>query len=58
MNSLLTTWKVFLQNLKHRFGTFLYEDPQGNLSKLSQTTTVAEFQTAFEDLMNRVIGIS
>ncbi|KAH9685790.1 hypothetical protein KPL70_014094 [Citrus sinensis] len=36
----------------------LYEDPQGNLSKLSQTTTVTEFQTAFEDLMNRVTGIS
>ncbi|KAH9678316.1 hypothetical protein KPL71_025660 [Citrus sinensis] len=58
MNSLLTTWKAFLQNLKHRFGASLYEDPQGNLSKLSQTTTVAEFQTAFENLMNRVTGIS
>ncbi|KAH9765934.1 hypothetical protein KPL70_002017 [Citrus sinensis] len=45
-------------NLKHRFGASLYDDPQGNLSKLSQTTTVAEFQTAFEDLMNRVTGIS
>ncbi|KAL9448567.1 hypothetical protein AB3S75_015948 [Citrus x aurantiifolia] len=58
MNSLLTTWKEFLQNLKHRFGASLYDDPQGNLSKLTQTTTVAEFQTAFEDLMNRVTGIS
>ncbi|KAH9649714.1 hypothetical protein KPL70_026087 [Citrus sinensis] len=58
MNSLLTTWKEFLQNLKHHFGASLYEDPQGNLSKLSQTTTVAEFQTSFEDLMNRVTGIS
>ncbi|KAH9775893.1 hypothetical protein KPL71_006536 [Citrus sinensis] len=48
----------FLQNLKHRFGASLYDDPQGNLSKLSQTTTVAEFQTSFEDLMNRVTGIS
>ena len=58
MNSLLTTWKAFLQNLKYRFGASLYEDPQGNLSKLSQTTTVTEFQTAFEDLTNQVIGIS
>ncbi|KAH9745870.1 E3 ubiquitin-protein ligase CCNB1IP1-like [Citrus sinensis] len=45
-------------NLKHRFGASLYDDPQGNLFKLTQTTTVAEFQTAFEDLMNRVTGIS
>ncbi|XP_024955869.1 uncharacterized protein LOC112498643 [Citrus sinensis] len=58
MNSLLTTWKEFLQNLKHRFGASLYDDPQGNLSKLTQTTTMAKFQTAFEDLMNRVTGIS
>ncbi|KAL9428844.1 hypothetical protein AB3S75_030772 [Citrus x aurantiifolia] len=57
MNSLLTTWEAFLQNIKHRFGASLYEDPQRNLSKLSQTTTVVEFQTAFEDLMNRVTGI-
>ena len=47
-----------MQNLKHRFGASLYEDPQGNLSKLTQTTTMVEFQTAFEDLMNRVTGIS
>ena len=57
MNSLLTTWKEFLQNLKHGFGASLYDDPQGNLSKLTQTTTVAKFQIAFEDLMNRVTGI-
>ncbi|KAH9745868.1 E3 ubiquitin-protein ligase CCNB1IP1-like [Citrus sinensis] len=47
-----------MENLKHRFGASLYDDPQGNLFKLTQTTTVAEFQTAFEDLMNRVTGIS
>ena len=47
MNSMLTIWKVvstwkeFLQNLKHRFGASLYDDPQGNLSKLTQTTTMA-----------------
>lgn len=36
----------------------MYEDHQGNLSKLTQTTTVAEFQSAFEDLMNKVTSIS
>ncbi|KAL9428358.1 hypothetical protein AB3S75_030367 [Citrus x aurantiifolia] len=41
-NHLLTTWPEFLANLRHRFGASLYEDPQGDLSKLSQTTTVAD----------------
>ena len=36
----------------------MYDNPQGTLSKLTQTTTVAEFQSAFEDLMNKVTGIS
>ncbi|KAL5823102.1 hypothetical protein ACOSQ4_021002 [Xanthoceras sorbifolium] len=57
-NDLLTTWADFLQNLKFRFGSSLYEDHQGNLSKLTQKSTVAEFQTEFEDLMNKVTGIS
>ncbi|XP_015387832.1 uncharacterized protein LOC107177859 [Citrus sinensis] len=57
-NHLLTTWQEFLANLRYRFGASLYEDPQGDLSKLSQTTTVADFQSAFEDLMNKVTGIS
>lgn len=57
-NKLLTTWTEFLQNLKLRFGMSIYEDHQGNLSKLTQTTTVAEFQSEFEDLMNKVTGIS
>ena len=57
-NNLLTTWREFLANLKYRFATTLYDDPQGELSKLTQTTTVAEFQSAFEELMNRVTGVS
>ena len=42
-NNLLSTWQNFLLNLKQRFGTSMYEDHQGNLSKLSQTSTVADF---------------
>lgn len=57
-NDLLTSWKDFLQNLKFHFDASLYEDHQGNLSKLIQKSTVAEFQTEFEDLMNKVTGIS
>ncbi|KAH9666824.1 hypothetical protein KPL70_020805 [Citrus sinensis] len=44
--------------LRLRIVSFHMEDPQGDLSKLSQTTTVADFQSAFEDLMNKVTGIS
>ncbi|KAH9678818.1 hypothetical protein KPL71_025874 [Citrus sinensis] len=57
-NNLLTTWRSFLVSLKSRFGASMYEDHQGNLSKLTQTSTVADFQSAFEDLMNKVTGIS
>ena len=57
-NNLLSTWKDFLQKLKLRFGASLFEDHQGNLSKLTQRTTVAEFQSEFEELMNKVTGIS
>lgn len=57
-NNLLTTWMDFLINLKNRFGASLFEDHKGNLSKLTQTIFVAEFQSAFEDLMNKVTGIS
>lgn len=57
-NHLLTNWQEFLLNLKHRFGNSIYEDHQGNLSKLTQISTVAEFQSAFEELMNKVTGIS
>ena len=34
-NHLFTTWKEFLQNLGHRFGASVYDDPQGTLSKLA-----------------------
>lgn len=57
-NQLLSTWPVFLHSLKHRFGGSLYDDPQGALSKLQQTASVAEFQSSFEELMNKVEGIS
>lgn len=56
-SNLLTTWPDFLSNVRQRFGSSVYEDHQGNLSKLSQTSTVAEFQTEFEELMNLITGI-
>ncbi|GKE55770.1 ty3-gypsy retrotransposon protein, partial [Tanacetum coccineum] len=57
-NKLITSWEGFLESVCHRFGPCKYEDPQGSLSKLLQTGTVAQYQSEFEKLMNRVINIS
>ena len=38
--------------------TSTYEDCEGNLSKLTQIGSVADFQAQFEELINRVIDIS
>ncbi|GJU42159.1 ty3-gypsy retrotransposon protein [Tanacetum coccineum] len=57
-NNLITTWEDFVKSVQNRFGPFKYEDPQGALSKLLQTGTVAQYQSEFEKLMNRVTGIS
>lgn len=57
-NNLLTTWKEFLVNLKLHFGASLYKDYQGTLSKLTQTSTVVEFQSTFVELMNKTTGLS
>ena len=53
-NNLVTTWQAFFNNLKHRFDVSMYEDHQGNLSKLSQTSSVVDFQSSFKDLVNKV----
>ncbi|PWA69562.1 hypothetical protein CTI12_AA295750 [Artemisia annua] len=45
-------------SVRNRFGPSKYEDPQGALSKLLQTGTVAQYQSEFEKLMNRVTDIS
>ncbi|GJV37347.1 retrovirus-related pol polyprotein from transposon TNT 1-94 [Tanacetum coccineum] len=57
-NKLVTSWDGLLENVCNRFGLSKYEDPQGALSKLLQTGTVAQYQSEFEKLMNRVIDVS
>ncbi|GJX85257.1 ty3-gypsy retrotransposon protein [Tanacetum coccineum] len=57
-NGLITDWPRFEESVKNQFGPSKYEDPQGALSKLLQTMTVAEYQGEFEKLMNRVTDIS
>ncbi|GJS21448.1 transposon ty3-G gag-pol polyprotein [Tanacetum coccineum] len=57
-NNLITDWDGFVESVRNRFGPSKYEDPQGTLSKLLQTGTVAQYQGEFEKLMNRVTDIS
>ncbi|GJR00634.1 ty3-gypsy retrotransposon protein [Tanacetum coccineum] len=57
-NKLINNWDGFLENVRNRFGPSKYEDPQVTLSKLLQTGTVAQYQSEFEKLMNRVTDIS
>ena len=57
-NNLLSSWPEFVTAVRHRFGPAVFEDFEGNLSKLTQTGSVSDFQAAFEDLMNKVTEIS
>lgn len=57
-NNQLTPWKNFLHALRIRFAPSQFEDPQGALFKLQQTSTVRDYQTQFEILSDRVIVLS
>jgi hypothetical protein len=56
-NNQLLTWPLFLQALESRFAPSLYEDPKGAIFKLYQTSSVREYQTQFEALANRIMGL-
>jgi hypothetical protein len=56
-NNQLLTWPFFLQALESRFAPSLYEDPKGAIFKLYQTSSVREYQTQFEALANRIMGL-
>jgi hypothetical protein len=53
----LNDWVSFIQALEKRFGPTEYEDPEGELSKLRQTSTVAAYQSQFENLAQRIDGL-
>nr|GMC66827.1 Transposon Ty3-G Gag-Pol polyprotein [Ipomoea batatas] len=52
-NRLIFGWHDFLEKVEQRFGTTHFEDPLAELAKLTQIGTVADFQAAFEKLLNR-----
>lgn len=57
-NDYFPSWPAMLQALESRFAPSFYDDPQGNLLKLHQTSYVSEYLTAFERLANRTMGIA
>ncbi|XP_028237026.1 uncharacterized protein LOC114416364 [Glycine soja] len=51
------SWPAFLHALRTRFAPSQFEDPSGALSKLTQTGTVTQYLSDFEDLANRTTGL-
>ena len=54
----MTKWEDFVGALYIRFVLLMYEDPVGTFTKLRQTGSVEEYQTAFEILSNKINGVS
>jgi hypothetical protein len=51
-------WEEFVVALKVRFAPSAYDDPIGAFTKLTQPTTVEEYQSEFEVLSNRISGLT
>ncbi|VFQ80644.1 unnamed protein product [Cuscuta campestris] len=51
------TWPEFLDAVQQRFDSSYYENYIGLLSKLSQTSSVMDYQSAFETILNKVSGV-
>ncbi|KAI4318180.1 hypothetical protein L6164_025983 [Bauhinia variegata] len=56
-NGQLLSWEIFLRALELRFAPSDFEDPIGTLFKLTQTSTVMNYQSQFESLANRITGL-
>ncbi|VFQ76597.1 unnamed protein product [Cuscuta campestris] len=51
------SWADFLVAVQQRFDPNYYENYVGLLSKLTQTSSVLDYQTTFESLLNKVSGV-
>jgi len=56
-NNQMTDWLSFTNALELRFGQSTYDNHQEELFKLRQNGTVFDYQTQFEKLGNRVLGL-
>ena len=57
-NGSLISWDKFLLDLQECFGSSIYDDPLGRISKLTQIGRVSQLRAEFEELMNRLSGVS
>lgn len=57
-NFLFGSWTEFKREMELRFGPSTYENHEATLFKLRQTASVPEYQTEFEKISNRIIGLS
>ncbi|KAF1868302.1 hypothetical protein Lal_00000695 [Lupinus albus] len=55
-NHQLSTWETFTRDLQLRFGPSSYANHQAELFKLKQLGSIAEYQSHFERLCNKVVG--
>lgn len=53
-NRLITTWARLVDDLREWFGTDIFEDKLEELTRLQQTSTVANYIDRFEALLNKV----
>lgn len=51
-------WKGFVEGIVARFGPNIFEDAIGELTKLTQISTVKVYQERFEELANRTSGLT
>ena len=53
LNILMDSWRQFKEGLLIRFRPTDYENIDGQLAKIQQTSTIQEYQTRFERLSNQ-----
>ncbi|VFQ92875.1 unnamed protein product [Cuscuta campestris] len=57
VNNCGATWEDFLSAVHQRFDPSYYENYVGLLSKLTQTGSVVDYQSSFEALLKKVVGV-
>jgi hypothetical protein len=50
-------WEAFVDALRVRFAPSAFDDLVGAFTKFKQATTVKEYQTQFEVLSNKIVGL-
>lgn len=55
--NMLSTWKNFVDVVVRKFTNLHHYLPRGKLSKLCQDGSVADYQTNFEEMCTRVLGL-